>query len=81
MTNNKKYEGGFFYWPVIEDSEIRVLARSFIRVKQIYGCNLPLIVREQLEWELDAICEHDFSVIFYAMGEIAREAHISLKSG
>ena len=72
LLNN---ESGYFYWPSIEDAETRVLTKSFINVKKIYGCNLPSVVRERLEWELEAICEHDFSVIFYAMGEITKRAH------
>lgn len=67
-------DANYFYWPSIEGSDEMVIKTCENRAGEMY-VPLPDVVRERLEWELDAICKHDFSVIFYAMGEVARKAH------
>lgn len=63
-----------FYFPTIVGSEENVLVRAFLHAKRMYGGNLPKIVRTRIEWELDAICKHNFSVIYTVLEKIANTA-------
>ena len=76
MDNRKNISRGtdVFYYPSLIDAEVYVLARTFPKAKQIYGGDLPSIVRKRIEWETDSICKHNFSVIYTAFGEIAKTA-------
>lgn len=52
------------YTPKIEDVDKKLRDLSYKNAQRIYGENLPIVVSERLERELDAIIKHNFAVIY-----------------
>lgn len=52
------------YFPSLDGSDENVRNKCISRAKEIYGAVLPETVRTQLNWELDAIEKHGFSVLY-----------------
>lgn len=54
-----------FYPPVIADSEEKLLKRVWDRSQELYGTPLPPEVKSRIEYELNLITTHKFSVLYY----------------
>lgn len=48
-------------YPVIDGAEEKLCSIATEKAKELYGTNPPEIIKERLEWELNAICENKYA--------------------
>lgn len=62
------------YTPKIEGAEEEIRRMSYEKARSIYGQNLPKIVEERLEKELNAIIGHGFAVIYLISHKLVKKS-------
>ena len=62
------------FTPVIEGADEQVRTMSYEKAKRIYGEDLPKIVKERLERELDSIIGNGFAVIYLISQKIVTKS-------
>ncbi|MDR1013159.1 MAG: PolC-type DNA polymerase III, partial [Lactobacillales bacterium] len=58
------------YTPKLENSEEKITALAFKRARELYGINLPKIVQNRLDKELNSIIGNRFAVIYLISQEL-----------
>ncbi len=64
-----------FYPPQIEGAEQEIMQLSWDRAAAIYGQNLPDIVQERINRELDSIIGHGFSVLYLIAHKLVQKSN------
>lgn len=61
--------------PKIPDADETVREIAYQRARQWYGEKLPDVVKARLDWELDAIVGHGFSVLFLIARKLVKKSN------
>lgn len=64
-----------FYPPKIDTAEQEVVELTWTRAHAIYGENLPRIVEERINRELNAIIKHGFSVLYLIAHKLVKKSN------
>ncbi|HEX3011492.1 MAG TPA: PolC-type DNA polymerase III [Syntrophomonadaceae bacterium] len=64
-----------FYPPKIASAESEITSLAWKQAHHLYGSNLPEIVQQRLEKELDAITRHGFSVLYLIAHKLVKKSN------